>query len=1257
MAVVGEAHVIVRAITNRVRPDIQKAFEGLDGVGEAAGRDISDSFNRGLSRGGGERGGLFSAKFRKEAEDARLGLQRLITTGYALAPAFTALVAVIGALGGGLLALGGIAGAVGIGGLVTLAGGLSAVAQAAITAKLAFSGVGAALQAGIKNQKGSAANDKAIAKAKRSLTDAQVKLNRLYTEAKPELLIKLGERQKDAEENLADAKIASERGERAYRDAQDKTRSAIEKLNEARDAAREKLQQLKFETEGGAIAEKRARLEFEKARESLQRVQDLPPNSRARKEAELAYAEADLNMRKAIDRNKDLKKETATAVALGVNGAKEVVAAEKAKNDAQLDEMESAQDLARTKTQQAKAQEALNKAVADYKDPASSKEGIELNRRIADARRDVVDAQEALNEAQKGPGADAFADAMANLSPEAQKFVKYLMSIQGEFKKLKAAAGQELFPKLETAIQNLVDNLFPKLIPLLQGTGGVIGQMAIDFSNAVTEGDRVKTLESVWKTNDELLGKVGLAAGNFYGGLLDLLDAAKPLIDGFGDWILKLSETFEKTMAAKKATGELTTFFKNIKRITGGLGKAFSTAFSSLGDIIGNVVAPGGAGDIFVTWLQNVTQGWKDFTSGGAENDGLTSFLNGAITNLTKVLDIIGVIIGDAAKLGASPEFGLFLDKIKVAFEIFGSLGESLKTTLPIAGDLAIKFAEFTKLLTDSGAIEIFLGTLDKIFGVLNAIFGNSIVQKVLGFVGGVFAVVRAFTLVSKAGKFVFQGIIGSILNVQNKFTSLKNFIKDPFGALRKGSGLTRTELTKQMTVDAQKKKAMEGIFISGKQAASGINLVDESSKRVRPTMKSTADLIRTKFNSAITGVKTAADKAKVAMTNVGTGASTLSAKLRASAAGSKIKAGALKGIGTAGRIAGAGMKAAGRGLGALFGGPIGIILLLLPLIIENWDAIVAFFKDLIPKLGKIFSDMWSGLTTFLGEAWTNITTWFTQTFIPGLGNFFMKALELIALILFPLPTLLIKFWPEISGFFTNTVFPWFAALPGKILEIAGKVWNFLSDTAKNAWGAVTGWWTGTVVPWFTGLAGKVFGFAGKVWNFLSDGLKTGWNAAVTFFTTTIPNYLKSLPSKFATALKGLWDGIAGGLKFAWEAAKQWWNQNVASKKLKIGGFKILGVQIPQISLGFPPLAKGGIIPATPGGMLAQIGEAGQAERVEPLDANGLSKRDKAMIDYMSGGAGGGITIVVNPSAGMDERELADLVSRKLAQTMRRGAA
>ena len=73
--------------------------------------------------------------------------------------------------------------------------------------------------------------------------------------------------------------------------------------------------------------------------------------------------------------------------------------------------------------------------------------------------------------------------------------------------------------------------------------------------------------------------------------------------------------------------------------------------------------------------------------------------------------------------------------------------------------------------------------------------------------------------------------------------------------------------------------------------------------------------------------------------------------------------------------------------------------------------------------------------------------------------------------------------------------------------------------------------------------------------------------------------------------------------------------------------------------------------------MLATIGEAGRPERVEPLDPDGLSKRDRAMIAMLSGGGAGGINITVNPSPGMDERELASLVSRQLAFQLRKGAA
>ena len=76
--------------------------------------------------------------------------------------------------------------------------------------------------------------------------------------------------------------------------------------------------------------------------------------------------------------------------------------------------------------------------------------------------------------------------------------------------------------------------------------------------------------------------------------------------------------------------------------------------------------------------------------------------------------------------------------------------------------------------------------------------------------------------------------------------------------------------------------------------------------------------------------------------------------------------------------------------------------------------------------------------------------------------------------------------------------------------------------------------------------------------------------------------------------------------------------------------------------------------------MLAQIAEAGRAERVEPLDSSGLSVRDRAMIEMLSkngSGLEGNINISVYPAQGMNESELATKISRVLALQLRKGAA
>ena len=157
----------------------------------------------------------------------------------------------------------------------------------------------------------------------------------------------------------------------------------------------------------------------------------------------------------------------------------------------------------------------------------------------------------------------------------------------------------------------------------------------------------------------------------------------------------------------------------------------------------------------------------------------------------------------------------------------------------------------------------------------------------------------------------------------------------------------------------------------------------------------------------------------------------------------------------------------------------------------------------------------------------------------------------------------------------------------------------------------------------------------------------------------------KSLPGKIANAAKGMWDGLTSAFITTLNGIIMRWNR--FSLDLKFPD-KIFGIPLgPLAGKGFTletpnipylgGLARGGTVMPSRGGTLAVIGEAGRSERVEPLDPDGLSKRDKAMISMLTGGGSGGNTINVYPSQGMNESELASIISRQIAFQLRRGGA
>ena len=170
MPVVGEAHIMVRALTTRVAKDIKDGFDGIDGAtatkaGETIGQRLRDGFSKSTS---GNWAGKWADGLRAVApgaEAARDQMNQLIKQGYKFSAIGTLLVGSIGTIIGALGALIGAAGGAAaaftaiIGTMVSLKVGMA-------VAKFALKGVGEAVGAATQAQTGY--ND-ALAEARKQL--------------------------------------------------------------------------------------------------------------------------------------------------------------------------------------------------------------------------------------------------------------------------------------------------------------------------------------------------------------------------------------------------------------------------------------------------------------------------------------------------------------------------------------------------------------------------------------------------------------------------------------------------------------------------------------------------------------------------------------------------------------------------------------------------------------------------------------------------------------------------------------------------------------------------------------------------------------------------------------------------------------------------------------------------------------------------------------------------------------------------------
>jgi phage-related protein len=815
--------------------------------------------------------------------------------------------------------------------------------------------------------------------------------------------------------------------------------------------------------------------------------------------------------------------------------------------------------------------------------------------RAADAKKEAANPL-----AFKTPKADPY----AGLSPAQKDFAKWLVSIQGQFMDLKDAAASGFLPILKKNLQDIIDKVLPTFKTGVHEIAVGLGGLTTNLTAAITDPGNVKLLGEVMHNIASDLPTIGTILGNVYGSFLIILKESHPLVTNFLNFLNTKTKSMEDWLKAKAASGEMKAFFARSEKIMQDLGVIFDNVLGTLGAIIGANFEPGSGGDIMIQWLKKVTGGWAAMDDTIKGKNALKQYFIDTAKNSTAILDAIGALVKQFLILGQNQNIGATFKAMAdpAAVKAVGDIAKQLADAGPSLGKLVADITIFIDKMTDTQAIKNFFDTIDGFVKFVTAVLDNPIAGPILKILGQIHGVFLGIMVSAKATGFISK-YLGESLDLLKKF-SFKN-IKDGMETIALKGMYAKDKFVElgSKAKDAFETIALKGMYAKDKMVELGAKGVDAA----KNAASAFANWGKQMGTYVVESIKTA-----------GTAIGDLSKKIALNTIEIVKNIGqwiAQKAALVASTIAQTAMKVAtaiATGVQAAFNFVMGLnpIVLITIAVAALVAGLVIFFTQ--TEVGK---KVWGDFMNFMGDVWKNIT------------GFFQGAWDWLT-----------KNWPTVLAILTGPIglaVLWISTHWSEVTKFFSAVFTAVAKWAKDTWdGFIKG--IGTFITWVSkGLApiGKFFETA---FNGIGSFFKTIINTMIGYAENFINFWLRGI-NNIIRALNTLKIDVPKGVPF-------------------IGGTKF-GINIPLIpEIKLPRLAKGGTVMPSMGGSLVNVAEAGRPERIEPLDANGLSNRDKALISFLSGGtAGKSIQMNIYPSAGMSEQDLAAAVSRQLAFELRRG--
>lgn len=298
-----------------------------------------------------------------------------------------------------------------------------------------------------------------------------------------------------------------------------------------------------------------------------------------------------------------------------------------------------------------------------------------------------------------------------------------------------------------------------------------------------------------------------------------------------------------------------------------------------------------------------------------------------------------------------------------------------------------------------------------------------------------------------------------------------------------------------------------------------------------------------------------------------------------------------------------------------LIGAVVAALVALVTLIVENWEAIKAWFvgvgewiyNNIILPVGDFFVELWEDIKEFgiwawegIKSVWETVSTWFDESVIQPVCKFFKGLWESVSGFFVDLWEDIKEIWNSAPTWFDdNVIQPIVDFFKGLWESVSGFFVNLWEDI-KDVWETVATWFDENVIQpivgFFTGLWEDVSGIFVDLW----EDIKGVWETVATWFDEHVIQPIVGFFEGLWEGLKGIINGILAGVETVvngFVAAINWVIDGLNKISFDVPdwvpgiGGKTFGFNIKHVAeVSLPRLEKGGLVNA---GQLFIANEAG----------------------------------------------------------------